>query len=294
MTAISPFAVAVLFCIAGAAAADDGLRDADRKSQRPLPMLADRAPDERPVLLIVATPHFANPGLDAINIEVPDVLTDERQQQIEALARQLVAFEPTHVAVEVAADAQDSLGERYRRYRNGDYRLTADETDQIGLRVAALSGLTTVHAVDWNGMPPGDLEAFDWYSYGRSGEHAARVASITDPRRVPFNDLAGRDVRDWLVHANDPAVLSESHRIYFDVAMIGDDARQPGANWVGHWYARNLRIFNRLVTLADDPAHRVLVVYGHGHAYLLRRFAIESGAFRLVELGEVLERTAGD
>jgi hypothetical protein len=111
---------------------------------------------------------------------------------------------------------------------------------------------------------------------------------------VPVENLEHRDVRDWLLHGNNPAVLAETHRLYFDIAMIGDDERQPGANWVGHWYARNLRIFKRLVELTDDPAHRVLVVYGQGHAYLLRQFAVESGAFRLVELADVLEGTDRD
>jgi len=33
----------------------------------------------------------------------------------------------------------------------------------------------------------------------------------------------------------------------------------------------------------------VLVVYGYGHAYLLRQFAAESGAFRVVDVGDVLK-----
>ena len=44
-----------------------------------------------------------------------------------------------------------------------------------------------------------------------------------------------------------------------------------------------------IVRAADRPGDRMLVVYGYGHAYLLRQFAAESGAFRVVDVASVLE-----
>jgi hypothetical protein len=44
-----------------------------------------------------------------------------------------------------------------------------------------------------------------------------------------------------------------------------------------------------VVLLAAQPSDRVVVIYGAGHAYLLRQFARESGAFRLVDVAEVLK-----
>lgn len=71
--------------------------------------------------------------------------------------------------------------------------------------------------------------------------------------------------------------------------MIGKGEELPGASWVGTWYARNLKIFSRLVQLAIQPDDRVLVIYGQGHAYLLQQFARESGAFQLVSVADVLK-----
>jgi hypothetical protein len=101
--------------------------------------------------------------------------------------------------------------------------------------------------------------------------------------------LESQTVGTWLLQLNRPDTLIASHRGYFDWARIGDHERQPGANWVGAWYARNLRIFNNLVDLTDRPQDRILVIYGQGHAYLLRQFATESRAFRLVDVDAVLK-----
>ncbi len=253
-------------------------------------LLSDRGPEERPTLLILGTAHFANPGRDEFNFEVEDVLSDARQAEIEALVGQLAAFQPTQVAVEMLAANQDRLDARYRAYREGSYQLSRNEVDQIGLRLAAEVGLERVNAVDWNDNPPGELSEFDWPSYAEIAGQEARLSAIRDPERfsaVP--QLGQQTISTWLRQMNGSDALAESHRIYFDIAMIGDDTSQPGANWVGHWYSRNLRIFNNLVEIAERPQDRVLVIYGQGHAYLLRQFALESGAFRLIDVAEVLD-----
>jgi hypothetical protein len=60
---------------------------------------------DKPALLIVGTPHFANPGRDIVNTRVDDVTTPEREREIEAIVERLAAFRPTRVAVEWPASA---------------------------------------------------------------------------------------------------------------------------------------------------------------------------------------------
>jgi hypothetical protein len=57
----------------------------------------------------------------------------------------------------------------------------------------------------------------------------------------------------------------------------------------GHWYGRNLRIFSNIVRLAPKPEDRVVVIYGAGHAYLLRQMAREASAFKVVDVDQVLK-----
>ena len=253
-------------------------------------LLRDRAPDQRPTLLVLGTAHFDNPGRDVVNTQVDDILAPARQAEIDEAVAQLASFRPTHVAVEWPIKKQAALDARYGDYQAGKYRLGRSETEQIGLKLAAKLHLPRVYAVDWNEDSPGQDEDYDWVAYGQAHGQKAQVTALLDPKGaigiVPLGTLT---IGEWLLQLNRPETLAANHRNYFDWAAIGDAERQPGANWVGQWYARNLRIFINLVRIADRPEDRMLVVYGQGHAYLLRQFATESGAFRIVDVDEVIK-----
>lgn len=246
---------------------------------------------EKPTLLVLGSAHFNNPGRDTVNFDVDDVLTESRQAEIERVIEQLAEFKPTHIAIEASSTRQAALDERYRDYREGNYQLSREEGDQLGLRLAAKLGHDRVYAVDWNGNPPGDQEAdYDWVSYAQANGQEALLAAISDPERASsyYFQLNDQSVGVWLQQLNRPEALQASHQVYFDIAMIGEGEQLLGANWVGTWYARNLKIFSRLVNIAKKPEDRVLVIYGQGHAYLLQQFARESGAFELESVGNFL------
>lgn len=246
---------------------------------------------DKPTLMVLASAHFNNPGRDTINIDVDDVMAENRQAEIESVVEQLMAFNPTHIAVEINSARQAELDERYQDYREGRYQLSRGEDDQLGLRLAAKLGHERVYGVDWNGNPPGDIEAdYDWVSYAQANGHEAELAAITDPVRASsfYFELKEQSIGTWLKQLNHPDALLRSHQVYFDIAMVGDGDQLLGASWVGTWYARNLKIFSRLVDMAQSPEVRVLVIYGQGHAYLLQQFARESGAFTLESVSDYL------
>lgn len=243
-------------------------------------LLRNRAAEDRPQLVLLGLPHFANHGRDVVNSQVPDVLEPQRQQEMEAVVAALAAFKPTKIVLEWSSDDQAKLDERYDAYRAGTYQLSRNEVDQIGLRLAARLGHQRVYAADWNKMPPGRIEDFDYrQSAQRTGQEAV-LAAIRDPSRAASSTafMQTTPVSAWLVRYNDEDELARSNRNYFDYAMLGE----PGANWVGNWYARNLKIFANLVRLADSPQDRVLAVYGQSHVYPLRQYAEQSGAFKVV------------
>ncbi len=246
---------------------------------------------DKPALLVVGSAHFANPGRDAINLTVADVLTDVRQKEIADLVEQLAAFKPTHIAVEISGTNQSVLDTQYADYRNGRYELSRSEADQIGLRLAASLGHDRVYAVDWNGNPPGYIKAeYDWYEYGQKNGHEAAIARAMDPETTKkyVTELGEQNISEWIQQLNAPEALLASHQVYMEIAMIGDGEALIGANWVGSWYARNLKIFSRIAKLATQPDARVLVIYGQAHVYLLQQFARESGVFELTSVDAVL------
>jgi hypothetical protein len=247
-------------------------------------LLRDRAASQRPQLMVVGVSHFDNPGQDIVNVKVDDVLTPSRQAEMGALADALARFRPTHIAVEWPIAAQAKLDVRYAAYRAGTYTLTRDEVDQLGLRLAAMLGLPRVDAVDWNEMPPGTEADYDFEAYPDTPDSRSRLAALRDPKRAEADNarlsrltLAGR-----LAEMNRPEHLAAMNQVYFDYAMIGDAKAYPGANWVGAWHGRNLKILSNLVRIAPGPSDRVLVIYGAGHAFLLNEFGEQSGAFKVV------------
>jgi hypothetical protein len=248
-----------------------------------VPLLRERTAADRPALLVLGVPHFESYGRDVVNSRPEDVLTPERQKQLQRLVDCLTAFRPTRIAVEWPRSAQARLDKRYADFRAGRYALGRNEVDQLGLRLAASLDLPGVDAVDWNEMPPGQESDFDWLAWGESHGQMSRIEAIRN--RQPGGETAWSDLLGWLRRLNEPAALAVSNRVYFDYALLGDGTANPGANWVANWYGRNLKIFANLVRIAPRPQDRVLVVYGLGHAFLLRQFAEQSGAFNLEDPG---------
>jgi hypothetical protein len=248
-------------------------------------LISDRKPAERPSLMVLGVSHFDNPARDVVNVKVDDVLSSKRQKEMADLARAIERFRPTRVVVEWPADKQAKLDARYADYRAGRYQLTRDERDQLGLRIAADLKLDRVIAADWNEEPPGQDADYDFTVYPDTPEAKARFARLSDPAQASEDSRRLREstLRSYLAWMNRPEHLAWMHSRYFDFALIGDAKKNPGANWVMGWYGRNLKIFDNLVWLTDDPHERILVIYGAGHAHLLRQFARESGAFKVVD-----------
>lgn len=259
-------------------------------SRADIPVLRDRAPSERPSLVVVGVAHFGNPGGDAINVRVDDVLAPARQREVRAVVDALAAYRPTHVVVEFPGDRQNELDARYRAYRAGEYVLTRNEVDQLGLRLAAELGLERVHAADWNDYPPGTEADYDFAAWAERHGHKARLDRLLDRKRASRQEalLARSSIGAFLCEINAPEALARDARAYFDYALFGDTTVNPGAVWVGNWYARNLRIFANLVRLAPKPADRVVAIYGAGHKPLLDRYAAESHAFEVDDAAAVL------
>lgn len=245
----------------------------------------------RPQLLVVGFAHLDNPGRDLANVAVDDVLAPRRQAEIAAIVDRLAGFRPTRVAVEMTAARQPELDERYRAFRAGSYLLGRSETDQIGLRLAAHLGHDRVYAVDWNEAPPGADADYDFVAYAPANGKQPQLDALMASARAQAAAAApgATSLLPWLRALNEPAALAAAHRPYFAIARIGDARLNPGAAWVGSWYGRNLRIFANLVALAERPDDRVLVVYGQGHAFLLREFAAQSGAFVVADPVAVLD-----
>lgn len=259
----------------------------------PSPLISQRPLSQRPTLMVLGSVHLGNPNRDLHDPNVDDVLAPGRQRQIETVVDALAAWKPTRVAVEWPHKEQAKLDQRYADYRAGRLQLGAGETDQIGLRLAAKLNLPRIDAVDWNDDFPGAHTDYDWQVGAKLGHEDARFAALSDPKishetteLVRTNTVAG-----FLRLINKPEYLADINRLNYDLALLGGPEVNPGANWVGGWHARNLKILDNLIRLNAAPSERILLLIGVGHAYLLNEYALDSHAFRLERPGAWLPAT---
>lgn len=237
-------------------------------------------------VLVLGTFHFANPGLDVVNMEVPDVLSPDKQAEIEAVAEALAALRPTRVLVERLPERGPWLDSLYAEYRAGRHALARDETQQIGFRLAARFDLDRVHPIDHSGDFP--FEAV--LEYAQAHDPAFVEHLMAELGRV--EEVGNRQQREWSIgrilrESNDPLKLEQDHGLYVRFAGVGAGDGYAGANLLAKWYERNIRIFANIQDVVE-PGDRVLLVIGAGHAPILRELIRYDAGMVLVEAVDYL------
>lgn len=239
-----------------------------------------------PQVMLLGSYHLANNNRDIINVSIEDVLTALRQQQIIDMVECLAQWKPTRIAVEWDRTDQAGLDSRYAAFLAGNYELSANEIDQIGLRLAKVLGHDRVYAVDWNEAAPGDEVQYDFFGWAERNNQEGRLNAFVEAGQHDAKSasakMRGQSVAEWYQDLNDPKAKLKMHQPYFEIATFGSNEDNPGAAWVGAWYARNLRIFNNIREILT-PQERVTVVYGVGHIHLLGQFFRESGTVGTVD-----------
>lgn len=257
------------------------------RAQMPgIPTLAS-ATDEPPAqVLILGVFHFHNPNADYAQFEGIDVLAAERQREIEAVAGRLEAFAPTRIAVEQPPSDADSLDARLARYRAGTRELTANETEQLGFRLAARLGHERVHPIDYRtGMA---MDTFFAYVREHEPEFMPRFDTYIG-QIVELMDGMQRDatILENLRFMNEPDNVVRTHEPYAVQATVGAGAGYVGARVVAGWYERNLAMFANLARVAER-GERVLLIVGAGHTPILRELVRAHPDMALVEAVDYL------
>ncbi|WP_299327262.1 DUF5694 domain-containing protein [Parasphingopyxis sp.] len=256
----------------------------------------DPAPVE---VMIFGTYHFANPGLDVVNMEADDVLVPRRQAELEALVASLAEWAPHRVLVERESDAPGFIDPSYAEFGPAMLAETRNERVQIGYRLAGRLGHESVYGFD---EQPGEGEP-DYFPMGRvnsfaeandmQGELRQLFAMVQAVNARQEEAQATQSLAQLLMTHNDPAQILPMHRaLYYGLLQFGDGDDQPGAELNAYWYMRNAKMFAKLQMIAQ-PGDRVFLLVGSGHAYWLRHFVEETDGFELVEAMPYLEAAVG-
>ena len=242
------------------------------------------APDRKVQVMIVGSYHMANPGLDVVNVEADDVLTPERQAQIQEVVDLLESWAPQKVMLEVpyATNLDTLIQTRYTGYRDGSWKPNQQEMYQIGFRLAHQLDHPRVYPVD----APGEFPVEAVMAFAQAKELYPQLQEFQKAMQYfgeMTNGIMGGTVREILATHNHPDFVRMSLEIYYQYFMpFGQHAEHPGAELIGDWYTRNLGILHNLYQQTGPEDERVVLVIGSGHAGILKHLIEADPRFEYV------------
>lgn len=228
-----------------------------------------------------------NPGLDAINVEADDILSERRQKEIAELLDKLALYKPTKIAIE--ADYKSThWQERYKKYLNGDYKLGRNEIEQIGFQLAKRLNLPTLYPIDYPMLMGGLLYSEIEYPKGKPQPTSEKANKEPKPLSEEEKLLRKMTVTQYLIKENSKEEIEKSHRQYMEMLLpdFENVAIYTRADRVSNWYKRNLRMFSNLNRISEfNGQDRILLIVGSGHLKILKDFTRDSPQFCLIETG---------
>ncbi|MFT3794325.1 DUF5694 domain-containing protein [Flavobacterium sp.] len=248
---------------------------------------SDFFPKQKAQILVVGTFHFDYPGLDVHKTSDDnkiDVLREPKKSEVSELVAYIKKFKPTKIVLEAMPEWK--AGEKLARYKKGEFRNERDERYQLGLRIATEMNLDTVYSIDaipfddeLSKQNPAYFEKFfDGFDFKTDDPYAAKIFEWYNYEE---SLLPKTNLLQYFKRFNS----RESHQLTYGAYLVGDfkldDTR--GADILSiWWYNRNLRIF-RKVQQITTPQDRILMIYGNGHAAVLRQLFECSPEYQFVE-----------
>lgn len=244
-------------------------------------------PKQKTPVLVVGTFHFDYPGLDAhktADNDKIDVLKEPKKTEITELVNYIKQFKPTKIAIEAFPGWHAT--EKLRQYKSGEFRNKRDERFQLGMRLAAEMNLDTLYSIDQEAMEE-DLSRMD-------ANYTKRLFKDFD---FQSNDPYETMFKQWYSYEDKlPARMNllayfkrinsrNAHQLGYGAYLVGDFklADNRGADILSvWWYNRNLRIFRQLQRITEPGRDRILVIFGNGHACILRQLLECSPEYQFV------------
>lgn len=258
----------------------------------------DCKPDQVRVLLL-GTYHMDNPGLDEVNVDADDVLTDQRQAELRELADRLADWNPDRVAVERPYDRCEKVNDRYEEYRSGERAYDCEEifpaphpmrnesdtecrseVVQIGFRLADRLAHDYIASIDEHP----EESRYDSDPFENREVDSARKTPITQKgadtmKREDDQQLASSTISEYLAWVNREERLRLNHDQMFDrgVRLTNNQFGSPIS--LVYWYDRNIRMVHHLWRTMEPDDERILLLVGSGHIRVLRHLLTEAPMF---------------
>lgn len=251
------------------------------QQQLPTGFPAVCAPGEVQVMLL-GTFHFQGSGRDAVRAAAENVLSPQRQAELEELTERLARWAPDLVAVEWPASYADSTHAQYRRYVGAGTSQDPNEVVQVGFRLARRLGHATVHPIDHQMGLGNDSIAAVLERRPEFKQHNDSLLALMQARSDSAAPrLAGLSLIQRLREANTDEALhaGNSFGMFGSFLAVGEGSNFGGPRLLARWYERNIIMAHNLTRVVRPETRRVLVLVGSGHVPPIRNVLDESPDF---------------
>ena len=245
--------------------------------------------------LLLGTFHFNNfnpkNNGDVLQVQIPDILTAKRQQELKEITTAIVAFKPDKIFVEYHHSKQEKLDSLYANFEEEDYKLKRNEIFQIGFRVAKELQHKRVYAMDYNtSFPYGDvIEAMkNANQFHLIEKDSLELVKIEKFENSLYN--SNKTLAELLFYQNDNKRRIEDINWYLSLAnQAGKKDNFIGAFLTSEWYKRNLYMYSLIqknITTKDD---KIMILAGASHIGMFKDFIDKNPEWKVSELKENME-----
>lgn len=249
---------------------------------------SDYFPKEKTQVLVVGTFHFNYPGLDynkTSEQDKIDVLEEPKKTEVTELVEYIKKFRPNKIAIEAFPKWQAT--KKLKKYKEGEFQDKRDERYQLAMRIARDLQLDTLFAIDSWALSDYRAQTdslyfsnlfkdFDFQSDDPYNQY------ITDWYKEEEKLSGKTNLLDYFKLINS----KEWHDYMYGAYLVGDFKLEDyrGVDILSMWwYNRNLRIFRNLQKITENKNDRILMIFGNGHAAVLRQLIYASPEYDFIE-----------
>lgn len=235
----------------------------------------------KPKVMMLGTFHFQG-STDIVQADTGNLMSKQKQIEIEEVIDKLSKYEPTKIAVEVEKMHNGSLNKNYHDYMEDTFDLSVNEIHQLGFKLGKFLNLENIYGIDWmeNIGQKSINEVLDWASENQIDLYNTIINDYISKLDINFNDLT---ILEALKKLNNKEFIKFNHQLYMQVSKIGNDNEYIGIDWVRWWYQRNLIIYKNIVSLIESSDERIVLIIGSGHIHLVTQFLLESGEVTIID-----------
>ncbi|MDX1590916.1 MAG: DUF5694 domain-containing protein, partial [Balneolaceae bacterium] len=198
----------------------------------------------------------------------------------------LSKFQPTKIAIESRLNFKPEIDSLYSAYLNGNHELTRNERQQLGFRIAKRFNHPVVYSIDIRGDFP--FQQMMDFAEKHQPEFIKKFQMLRAHVEQYHRELYSKStIPEILQEKNSPGYLQLQRSFYALAASVGNDTTYVGADLVSNWHERNIKIFANLARIAEQ-GDRIIVIFGSGHAPLLRYFVESDPRMKLIEPADYL------